>query len=91
MINTASMAGILPSAKMAPYTASKFGVVGLSEALNAELSSRGIHVSAICPGIIDTPIVANGIMRGDIAAMQGQAADFYQAAAHPPRRSPRPC
>ncbi len=77
VINTASMAGIVPTAKMAPYTASKFGVVGLSEALNAELSPRGIHVSAICPGIIDTPIVASGIMRGDLAELQGQAVDFY--------------
>ncbi len=77
VINTASMAGIVPTAKMAPYCASKFGVVGLSEALNAELSPRGIRVSAICPGIIDTPIVASGIMRGDLAALQGQAVDFY--------------
>jgi NAD(P)-dependent dehydrogenase (short-subunit alcohol dehydrogenase family) len=77
VINTASMAGIVPTAKMAPYCASKFGVVGLSEALNAELSSRGIHVSAICPGIIDTPIVATGIMRGDIAALQERATRFY--------------
>ncbi len=77
VINTASMAGIVPTAKMAPYCASKYGVVGLSEALNAELSKRGIHVSAICPGIIDTPIVATGIMRGDIAALQASATEFY--------------
>ncbi len=77
VINTASMAGIVPTAKMAPYCASKYGVVGLSEALNAELSGRGIHVSAICPGIIDTPIIATGIMRGDVAAIQGKASDFY--------------
>jgi NAD(P)-dependent dehydrogenase (short-subunit alcohol dehydrogenase family) len=77
VINTASMAGIVPTAKMAPYCASKFGVVGLSESLNAELSGRGIHVSAICPGIIDTPIVATGIMRGDIAQLQGKATSFY--------------
>ena len=77
VVNTASMAGIVPTAKMAPYCASKFGVVGLSEALNAELSPRGIHVSAICPGIIDTPIVATGIMRGDIAALHEQATRFY--------------
>jgi short-subunit dehydrogenase len=62
---------------MAPYCASKYGVVGLSEALNAELSKRGIHVSAICPGIIDTPIVSTGIVRGDVAAIQGQASSFY--------------
>jgi len=77
VVNTASMAGIIPTAKMAPYCASKYGVVGLSEALNAELSKRGIHVSAICPGIIDTPIVASGIMRGDIAALQASAIEFY--------------
>jgi NAD(P)-dependent dehydrogenase (short-subunit alcohol dehydrogenase family) len=77
VINTASMAGVVPSAKMAPYCASKFGVVGLSESLNAELSGRGIHVSAICPGIIDTPIVATGIMRGDLAELQDRASAFY--------------
>jgi NAD(P)-dependent dehydrogenase (short-subunit alcohol dehydrogenase family) len=77
VVNTASMAGLVPTAKMAPYCASKFGVVGLSEALNAELSGRGIHVSAICPGIIDTPIIATGIMRGDVAAIQGPASSFY--------------
>jgi len=77
VINTASMAGIVPTAKLAPYCASKYGVVGLSEALNAELSKRGIHVSVICPGIIDTPIVATGIMRGDVAEIRGASREFY--------------
>ena len=77
VVNTASMAGIVPTAKMAPYCASKFGVVGLSESLNAELSKRGIHVSAICPGIIDTPIVSTGIVRGEIADIQGRASSYY--------------
>jgi short-subunit dehydrogenase len=77
VVNTASQAGLMPTAEMAPYCASKFGVVGLSEALNAELSKRGIHVSAICPGIIDTPIISTGIMRGDLAAARGQVASFY--------------
>ncbi|HUA11614.1 MAG TPA: SDR family NAD(P)-dependent oxidoreductase [Solirubrobacteraceae bacterium] len=77
VVNTASMAGLVPTAKMAPYVASKYGVVGLTEALNAELSKRGVHFTAICPGIIDTAIVANGIMRGDIEALHGRAVDFY--------------
>ncbi|MGO8906374.1 MAG: SDR family NAD(P)-dependent oxidoreductase [Solirubrobacteraceae bacterium] len=77
VLNTASMAGIVPTAKMAPYCASKFGVVGLSEALNAEVSRRGILVSAICPGIIDTPIVSTGIMRGEVAAIQDRATSYY--------------
>jgi NAD(P)-dependent dehydrogenase (short-subunit alcohol dehydrogenase family) len=77
VVNTASQAGLFPAAKLAPYCASKYGVVGLSEALNAELSKRGIHVSAICPGIIDTPIVSTGIMRGGVAEIQGQISSFY--------------
>jgi len=77
VVNTASQAGLWPAAKMAPYCASKYGVVGLTESLNAELSKRGIHFSAICPGIINTPIVATGIMRGDVAAMQGKVTSYY--------------
>ena len=77
VVNTASQAGLLPAAKLAPYCASKYGVVGLSEALNAELAKRGIHVSAICPGIIDTPIVSTGIMRGDLAETRGRVSSFY--------------
>src|SRR5437660_7254614 len=50
VINTASQAGITPAPKMAPYCASKYGIVGMTESLNAELSGRGIHFSAICPG-----------------------------------------
>jgi NAD(P)-dependent dehydrogenase (short-subunit alcohol dehydrogenase family) len=77
VLNTASMAGLWPLAKMAPYCASKYGVVGLSEALNAELSKRGIHVSAICPGIINTPITSTAILRGDLAEIQGRISSFY--------------
>ena len=77
VINTASQAGLTPAPKMAPYCASKYGVVGLTESLNAELSSRGIHFTAICPGIIDTPIVATGIMRGEVADMHGKLTAFY--------------
>jgi NAD(P)-dependent dehydrogenase (short-subunit alcohol dehydrogenase family) len=77
IVNTASQAGLMPSAKMAPYCASKYGVVGLSEALNAELAHRGIHVSALCPGVIDTPIISSAIMRGDIERMRDQATAFY--------------
>src|SRR4051812_21805701 len=52
IVNTASSLGLVAMARMAPYCASKFGVVGLTEALHAELGPRGIHVSAVCPGII---------------------------------------
>ena len=78
IVNTASMAGLVAAPTMAPYSASKFGVVGLSESLNAELAPRGIHVCAICPGIINTPITTSAIMRGEPAARRQKAVDFYR-------------
>jgi NAD(P)-dependent dehydrogenase (short-subunit alcohol dehydrogenase family) len=77
IVNTASEAGLVPTAKMAPYCTSKFGVVGMSESLDAELCDRGIRVIAVCPGIINTPIVSTGVMRGEIAALQPKAVSFY--------------
>jgi NAD(P)-dependent dehydrogenase (short-subunit alcohol dehydrogenase family) len=77
IVNTASMAGLFPIAKMAPYCASKFGVVGMSESLDAELRPRGIRVIALCPGIIRTPIVRDGIMRGQLGADQRKIIAFY--------------
>jgi NAD(P)-dependent dehydrogenase (short-subunit alcohol dehydrogenase family) len=78
VVNTASQAGLVPAAKLAAYCASKYGVVGMTEALHAELSPKGISVSAICPGIIDTPIVAKGTMRGDAAEIHDRAVAFYR-------------
>lgn len=78
IVNTASMAGLVPVARMAPYVMSKHAIVGLSESLHAELSSQGIRVTALCPGVIDTAIVAESTMRGDMAAAAPKAVDFYR-------------
>lgn len=59
-LNTASMAGLIGAARMAPYCASKYAVVGLSESLDMELAPRGIRVTAICPGLIKTRIHKDG-------------------------------
>ncbi|MBI5311080.1 MAG: SDR family NAD(P)-dependent oxidoreductase, partial [Actinobacteria bacterium] len=77
VLNTASMAGLTPSAGMVPYATSKSGVVGMSEALDAELAPRGIRVTALCPGIIDTAIVKDSTMRGRISGRRDQLVDFY--------------
>jgi NAD(P)-dependent dehydrogenase (short-subunit alcohol dehydrogenase family) len=78
IVNTASMAGLVAAPQMAPYSASKFGVVGMSESLNAELAPQGIHVCAVCPGIIDTPITRSAIMRGEPAEKREAAISFYR-------------
>jgi NADP-dependent 3-hydroxy acid dehydrogenase YdfG len=56
IVNTASMAAFLPSAGAGIYTASKFGVRGLSEALRLSLYRYNIGVSVFCPGLINSVI-----------------------------------
>ena len=50
------MAGFLPGTGFGPYTATKFAVVGISEALAMELEPQGIGVSILCPGWVATRI-----------------------------------
>jgi NAD(P)-dependent dehydrogenase (short-subunit alcohol dehydrogenase family) len=54
IVNTASMAGLVASARLGAYTASKFAVVGLTEVLRAEMEPHGVGVSVLCPGLIRT-------------------------------------
>ena len=55
IINTGSVAGLIAlTGEGAPYVASKFAVVGLSEALALYARPRGIGVSVLCPGSVDT-------------------------------------
>ncbi len=56
MVNTASYAGKHGQGWLAAYSATKFGVVGLSQALHKELSREGVQVTALCPGFVATPM-----------------------------------
>ena len=78
IVNTASLAGLVPVAEMAPYATSKHAVVGLSESLNAELAPRGIHVTALCPGFIDTAIVAGAHLDGELGRERDRIERFYR-------------
>jgi NAD(P)-dependent dehydrogenase (short-subunit alcohol dehydrogenase family) len=54
VVNTASIAGKVGQAWLSMYSATKFGVVGLSQAAHRELAGDGIQVTAFCPGFVDT-------------------------------------
>jgi NAD(P)-dependent dehydrogenase (short-subunit alcohol dehydrogenase family) len=60
IVNTASMAGLMPTPGSVSYGATKHGVVGLSRSLRTEAQCYGVRVSVLCPGVIRTPILANG-------------------------------
>lgn len=77
IVNTASMAGLVPNPGLTAYTATKSAVVGLSLALDMELTGSGIRVTAICPGIIDTAIVATSTMSETAATGRDKMIDLY--------------
>jgi NAD(P)-dependent dehydrogenase (short-subunit alcohol dehydrogenase family) len=54
IVNTASIAGKHGQGWLAAYSATKFGVVGLSQAMHKELAKDGIQVTALCPGFVAT-------------------------------------
>jgi NAD(P)-dependent dehydrogenase (short-subunit alcohol dehydrogenase family) len=60
IVNTASMAGLLPAPGAVAYATTKHAVVGLSRSLRAEAVSHGIRISVLCPGAIRTPILQGG-------------------------------
>jgi NAD(P)-dependent dehydrogenase (short-subunit alcohol dehydrogenase family) len=78
IVNTASLAGLVPVAELAPYATSKHAVVGLSESLNAELAPRGIRVSAVCPGYVNTGIIAAAHLDGEHGVHRDRIQRFYE-------------
>jgi NAD(P)-dependent dehydrogenase (short-subunit alcohol dehydrogenase family) len=56
LVNTASMAGLVPMQGMGAYVTTKYAVVGLSETLQRDLSGYGIGVSVLCPMVVRTNI-----------------------------------
>lgn len=58
VVNVSSVAGRVPQPYSAAYSAAKGGLTQLTKALALELSPDGIRVNAVCPGTVDTPLVA---------------------------------
>ena len=63
IINIASIAGKTGAPYIAAYSASKHGVMGLTRSLALEVGASGVTVNAICPGYVETDMVAKGIER----------------------------
>lgn len=91
VVNLASMAGYVASPAMAAYTATKYAVLGLSESLSEELRPAGIGVTAACPGIIATSIIADTRILGvdDADATRAKIDGFYRRRGYGPDRVAR--
>jgi NAD(P)-dependent dehydrogenase (short-subunit alcohol dehydrogenase family) len=67
VVNIASAAGFAAPGDLPAYATTKFGVVGLSEALQSELQEHRIGVSVVCPGMVNTGIPVATRYRGERA------------------------
>ena len=63
IVNTASMAGLLPVSRTVIYSTAKAAVIGMSETIREELAEQNIGVSAFCPGPVQTNIRESGRTR----------------------------
>jgi 3-hydroxybutyrate dehydrogenase len=98
VINIASVHGLVGSVHKSPYVAAKFGLVGLSKVAALEYASvgnaaaGGVTVNCICPGWVDTALVAPQIAerRGQLGVSTEEAIDALLAEKQPSRRLSSP-
>ncbi|RAL07152.1 SDR family NAD(P)-dependent oxidoreductase [Aspergillus homomorphus CBS 101889] len=65
MVNVSSVCGLKGFAGHSVYCATKFGIIGFTKALAAELGPKGIRVNAVAPGYTDTPTMVGNVAGGD--------------------------
>lgn len=86
VVNVASTLGQVGLARAAAYCAAKAGLVNLTRVLALDHAAEGIRFNAVCPGVVDTPMLA--VDRGDHRDAPGRRRDLEQA--HPLGRVARP-
>jgi 2-hydroxycyclohexanecarboxyl-CoA dehydrogenase len=88
VVNVSSILGFWPHALVGAYTTTKAGVLALSQSLRADWGRRGVGVSAICPGMVNTAIVANGRTLGDWVEQKERTVEAFRKG-RPPERVAR--
>jgi NAD(P)-dependent dehydrogenase (short-subunit alcohol dehydrogenase family) len=89
VVNISSMLGYTQGRGVSAYCATKFGVLGFSECLRAELVDHGIGVSVICPGIVRTNIIRDSLLESsehDVEEKREEVENLYRKRNYSPDR-----
>jgi NAD(P)-dependent dehydrogenase (short-subunit alcohol dehydrogenase family) len=86
VVNLSSMFGYFAPPGVVAYATSKFGVLGMSLSMRAELAPHGIGVSAICPGMIATNIVNGSRVASAMGGLRHKVAETFARRGAPPAK-----